>query len=146
MARSIHRGYETSPLRVGAPLPDTLPALPIGPTLEEIEAEMERGQVELMYAIARHRQAWAAMRKRAEQREKLAGQPGKLSHLDSDAIWKKRTGDVGWWRGEMEAQATTFLALDRMRELRLAAAPTEEPHRHRASCHGPIGELQCGFP
>jgi hypothetical protein len=108
-------------LQVGAPLPDELSVLPPGPLLREIDQEIERAEVELMYAIARHRKAWAAMRRRAEERERLAGQPGMLSHLDSDAIWKKRTGDVGWWRGEMDCQATALLALEGMRSRRLAA-------------------------
>jgi hypothetical protein len=29
---------------------------------------------------------------------------------------------------------------------RLVAPEPPEPHLHRASCHGAIGELQCGFP
>lgn len=114
MARSIDKGYETSPGRVGAPLPTELTALPVSPSLAEIHAEMDRCEVELMYAIARHRKAWSAMRRRAEYRDEQLGKPGGLAAIDSDAHWKKATGDVTWWRGEMEARSAVYLALQAM--------------------------------
>lgn len=40
------------------------------------------------------------------------------------------------------AIATFLIGPDRLPTL---VAP-EQPHQHRASCHGPIGELQCGYP
>lgn len=108
-------------MKVGAPLPEKLGALPVGPTLLEIEQEMERCEVELMYAVARHRQAWAAMRKWANHRAEAADNPGMLAAIDSDPIWKKRTGDVSWWRGEMDCQSNALLALDVMRRFRMEA-------------------------
>lgn len=119
MTRSIFKGYKTQPLKVGAPLPGSLTALPLPPTQEEIENELDRAEVELMYAAARHRQAWALMRKRQKEREEAADVPGALAALESDPIWKKRTSDVTWWRGEVDMQASLVLALGQMRDRRL---------------------------
>jgi hypothetical protein len=112
------RGYTTNPLKVGAPLPESLVSLPGAPTLREIEMEMIRAEAELMYALARRRKAWSAMRRRAEEREILADKPGALTHLDSDHIWKKRVGDVGWWRDEVQTHSAALLALQGMRDRR----------------------------
>lgn len=148
MSRSISKGYETNPGRVGAPLPELLTALPVPPSRSEIEAEMERCEVELMYAIARHRKAWRAMRARAQRRDELAETPGGLCAIEADPHWKKATGDVTWWRGEMEARSATYLALQAMLNQpfrQVKDTSTFEEHQHRASCHGPIGELQCEY-
>ena len=118
MARSTDKGYFTQPMKVGAPLPEDLAALPLPPTLAEIHAEMDRCEVELMFAIAQHRKAWSRMRKHAERRAELVDQPGGLAAIDSDPVWKKRTGDVSWWRGEVEARSDAMVALGAM-----AAAP-----------------------
>jgi hypothetical protein len=75
-----------------------------------------RCEVELLYAIAQHRKAWTAMRRRAEERDALVDKPGGLAAIEADPIWKKRTGDVSWWRDEMTAQATTRQALAAMKE------------------------------
>lgn len=114
MARSTNKGYATRPLKVGAPLPSELTALPVPPALDEIHAEMDRCEVELMHAIAMHRKAWARMRNRAVDRDALVGTPGGLAAIDSDPIWKKRTGDVTWWRGEVESRSAAYLALQAM--------------------------------
>lgn len=100
----------THPERLGAPLNgDERP-----PTIPEVRAEYERCKIELMYAIAQHRKAWGVMRRRAEYRDTLVDRVGMLSTLESDPHWKKATGDVSWWRGEMDAQANVMLALRSM--------------------------------
>lgn len=113
-------GYETNPLRVGAPLPEGLAELAL-PSESEIRAELTRAEVELMHAIAQHRKAWSAMRRRAKEREELAGRPGRLAYLESDSLWKTRTGAVSWWCGEMQAQAALVQTLQAMLYRRLAA-------------------------
>jgi len=114
--RLHHPGYPTRPLTPGAPLPEGLTELmPV--QRADIVAELARAEYELMYALARHRKAWQKMRRRAKVRETLANRPGMLSHLDTDPIWKEATGDVAWWRGEMDAQASAILALRAMLEM-----------------------------
>jgi hypothetical protein len=101
--------------------------MPDLPTLqrEDIQAELIRAEVELLYAIAKHRKAWKAMRARADERAMIeaSGAPGRLASLEADHIWKLRTGDVTWWRGEMTAQATAVTALKAM----LADTKPEKP-------------------
>lgn len=99
----------TRPDRTGAPLPDGIPI--VEPGVEAMKAELTRATVELMYAIARHRKAWAAMRSHKERREAEAERRGTEPSLDSDPLWKLRTGDVSWWRDEMNAQASVVSAL-----------------------------------
>lgn len=100
----------TKPLELGAPLGDDYHG-PIDlhtPTYEQIKDELTRAEVELMHAVARHRKAWSKMR-----RHKLKA--------EMEAVWaesyppyKEAVSDVRWWREEMNAQATTVLALSRM--------------------------------
>lgn len=105
----------TRPHHLGAPLDgDEQP-----PTVAAVQAEIDRAEIELMYAIAEHRKAWARMRLRLQERDALVDKPGGLAAIDSDPIWKKRTGDVAWWRDEMTAQATALAALEQMREKRI---------------------------
>lgn len=121
--RSLDRGYTTNPMRVGAPLPEDLEALPVNPSVEEIGAELDRAEVELMHALAKHRKAWSLMRKWSKHRADAAESPGMLASLESDPVWKKRTGDVGWWRSEMEARSATVLALGAMLDRRRSGPP-----------------------
>jgi len=106
----VSRGYQTSPMRVGAPLPERMDRIQT-PDLPDVQAELIRAQTELMHAIAMHRKAWAAMRKWSKHRDEMAGSPGGLCAIEADPVWKKRTGDVSWWRDEMGAQAATVTAL-----------------------------------
>lgn len=110
-----HPGHPTKPIVPGAPLPDSWAKLP-AIEQRDIEEELLRAEIELLYAISRHRKAWRVMRQRAEHRDSLVGHVGMLSTLESDPHWKKATGDVSWWRDEMNAQANVVLALRRMRE------------------------------
>lgn len=107
-------GYRTNPMRVGAPLPEEMDAIR-RPDPVMVGAELARAQVELMYAVARHRKAWSAMR---EYRRLQQERQGPRAYLDSDPIWRIRTGDVQWWRDEMLAQAATITALTTMVEMR----------------------------
>lgn len=113
MTRS-HPGQPTQPLAPGAPLPSELANLP-RPRAEDIEDELTRAQVELLYATAKHRKAWSAMRQRGDQIDTSKGRiAGMRIDMASDPIWELRTSDVRWWRDEMTAQATTVLALKAM--------------------------------
>lgn len=103
-------GYRTNPRRVGAPLPEEMLDISM-PHPMAIGNELVRAQVELMYAIARHRQAWSAMRKYKLEQDARARDTAFENFLDSDPKWKIKTGDVAWWRGEMNAQAATVTAL-----------------------------------
>lgn len=117
-----HPGHPTRPLTPGAPLPEGYLLAPLHPG--DIRQELHRAETELMYALARHRKAWAAMRAHANDRAEKAnsGIPGKLAALDADPVWKHRTGDVSWWRDEITAQATAVTALRQM----LADRPEKE--------------------
>lgn len=111
---------ETHPERLGAPLTgDEVP-----PTVGEVTAEIVRCEIELMYAIARHRKAWSAMRRHREDASRKADSAGMQAYLDSDPIWKVKTGDVTWWRGEMQAQAAALQALLAMRGRRAQRPPS----------------------
>lgn len=105
-----HPGYPTQPLKVGAPLPPETRTIIQAQTID-IQQELTRAEVELLYATSRHRKAWKAMKARLIEREELIDRPGGLAAIDSDPIWHTRTSDVAWWRDEMTAQATTILAL-----------------------------------
>lgn len=104
-----HPAHPTKPMVPGAPLPKSsiLPTL----TREDIIEELTRAEVELLHALARHRKSWKSMRERAEERDLLVSTPGGLAAIDSDPVWKKRTGDVAWWRDEVTCQATAVIAL-----------------------------------
>lgn len=117
-----HPGHPTRPLTSGAPLPPGFLLARLQPA--DIVHELTRAEIELMHALARHRKAWAAMRAHADDREEKAnsGIPGKIAALDADPVWKKRTGDVSWWRDEITAQATAITALRQM----LADRPEKE--------------------
>jgi hypothetical protein len=107
----VNLGYTTHPERVGAPLPAEMAVIE-EPDPEMVRREIARCKVELMYAIARHRQAWAKMRMHAgkvEAEHVSKGLP--RAFLDSDPEWGIIVGDVRWWREEMNAQATTLQAL-----------------------------------
>lgn len=106
-------GYTTNPMRVGAPLPTDMMAI-APPQPGAVMAELVRAEVELMYALARHRQAWNAMRKYKEIQDARAIDQRFENFLDSDPTWKIKTGDVAWWRGEVNAQAAAVLALAKM--------------------------------
>jgi hypothetical protein len=98
----------TKPLELGAPLsPEDYPGSIEHhlPTEQDACAELKRAKVELMYAIAKHRKAWSAMRKHKFVAE-------------SRAVWaegynpyKLAVADVRWWREEMNAQAAVVTAL-----------------------------------
>lgn len=108
-------GYKTQPMKVGAPLPPEMAAIE-EPLPMDIASELRRAKVELMYAIARHRQAWSAMRAYHQTQTIKAERGGVIAFLDSDPTWKVKTGDVTWWRGEMQAQAATVQTLTLMIE------------------------------
>jgi hypothetical protein len=145
-----HPAGNTHPLRVGAPLPPSTQRLP-SLSLQDIDEELYRAEVELLYATAKHRKCWAAMRRHADHRAELAERPyaGGLASLEADSVWKKRTGDVAWWRDEMAAQATTILALRSMREARtpigVPSAATRAAHS-RADTTGAPSDMLFGWP
>ncbi len=98
----------TNPMTWSAPLDalaDTDEAI-INPTSADLRAELKRAQTELMYAIHRHRAAWAHMRKLKEE----FGERN-LDYLDNERPWKLAIGDVSWWRGEMNCQSNAIIAL-----------------------------------
>ena len=125
----FHPAAPTKPLTIGAPLPYTLEQVFV--QREDLIDELRRAECELVYAIARHRKAWQAMRIRAEERDEIAhsGKVGMLPDLESDAIWKKRTGDVKWWAAEMTAQSTAVLALKALLDGRAAAKQARDADR-----------------
>lgn len=109
MTRS-HPGHPTQPLMPGAPLPPQMMNLPpIRP--EDVEDELTRARVELLYACAMHRKAWKKMRQVKLDREADAESKGVPAYLDNDVFWKIAVGDVRWWREEMAAQSSAILAL-----------------------------------
>lgn len=123
--RQTHPGSPTRPLAPGAPLDKEMRDLP-KPRPEDIMDELTRAEVELLYAVSRHRKAWSRMRKRAEEREAIeaSGVKGQLADLASDHVWSVRTSDVKWWCAEMTGQAAVVTALRSM-------LPPEEAHRDR---------------
>jgi hypothetical protein len=116
----------TNPLRPGAPLPDEVDHI-VPPHPGDMSAELIRAQVELMYAIARHRKAWAAARALAIELDK------KAIWKDSDGTYIKALGDVRWWREEMSAQATTVSALQTTLQAVSAARETLEGYAETTS-------------
>lgn len=76
-------------------------------------AELQRAQVELLHAIKRHRLAWAKM----ERLKAEAEGRGNAYFMDNDRPWKLATGDVTWWRGEVNARSNSVLALTKLLDL-----------------------------
>lgn len=105
----------TDPSRVSAPLPDGWPIhLPDNPIDEHnLIADIERAYSELRFALHRQRTTWAHM---ARLREKYRGM-GNAYFYENERAWKLATGDVTWWRGEVNARSNALTAL-----LALAAA------------------------
>lgn len=102
---------KTNPLVLGAPLD---PEVYSGnysshlPGVADVQAELSRAQIELIHAIAKHRQAWSRMRTHkqiAEQRSIWA---------EGYTPYKLAVADVRWWREEMTAQASAVAALTAM--------------------------------
>jgi len=97
----------TDPMRISAPLPPDFDE-PIdwqNPAL--IRDELIRAQVELMYAIDRHRRCWAKM----QHIKQAAELKGNAYFMDNERGWKIATGDVTWWRGEVSARSNAVMAL-----------------------------------
>jgi hypothetical protein len=102
-------GIRTKPLELGAPLfAADYPHGVLGgqPSADEVERELIRARVELMHAIARHRKAWAKMRRHSEEAAKRS------LWAESYPPFKEAVSDVRWWREEMAAQAATVTALE----------------------------------
>jgi hypothetical protein len=59
-----------------------------------------------------------------------------VAHLERELAAARRDGEAGW--------AAYREAEDGRRELARNAVRVSLPHRHGASCHGPVGELLCG--
>lgn len=95
----------TSPTATSAPLP---PDWPIRlPTRTELAGEIERSATELRWALHRQRTTWAHLAKvRAEYRDK-----GNGFFYENERRWKLATGDVTWWRGEVNSRANALSAL-----------------------------------
>jgi hypothetical protein len=104
-----HPASPTNPMKIGAPLPPDQQSLFVD--YGDLVEELRRAECELVYALARHRKAWQSMARRLDERAELVDKPGGLAAIDSDPIWKKKTGDVQWWRDEVTCQATAVLAL-----------------------------------
>jgi hypothetical protein len=101
----------TDPSRVSAPLPDDFP-IDI-PNEHDLVAEITRAYAELRWALHRQRTTWAHMAKvREEYKEK-----GNAYFYENERRWKLATGDVQWWRGEVNSRSNALTAL-----LSLAAA------------------------
>lgn len=111
------------PNKRSAPLPVRHPMRP--PTPADIEAELDRAAVELMYALNRHRTAWSKMAALKE----LARKSGNDWFMDNSRQWKVATGDVTWWRGEVSCQSNAIQALLAYQD-------------HRRSTRGEPGEPQ----
>lgn len=106
---------KTQPEVNGAPLPGG-PETPLpNYKLSEVEAELERARVELMYGLAMQRKAWARVRARAQEIEAEAARMGTTAFADSDARYKIAIGDVRFWREGITAQAAAIAALESMR-------------------------------
>lgn len=116
------RGYVTQPLLAGAPLPEDMVLRLSLPSTDEIQAELERAEIELMYAVARHRKAWHSARHHKTEAE------SRSVWAEGYAPYQKAIGDVRWWREEMNAQADVVQALSRMRTTR---QPTRRQPRER---------------
>jgi hypothetical protein len=93
------------PMRVSAPLDLETPIDWTDPQV--IRAELIRAQVELIHAIGKHRAAWAKMSRMKASAELR----GNAYFMDNDRAWKIATGDVTWWRGEVNARANSIMAL-----------------------------------
>lgn len=140
---NLHPAAPTQPLSIGAPLPKELTTLHVDH--EDLVDELRRAEIELIYALARHRKAWAAMRARQEERAllELKGVAGMLSDLASDTVWAKRTSDVKWWCAEVTAQSTAVLALKALLDGRSAAKGRRD--RERVTKTGTARETVLGW-
>lgn len=111
----------TNPGLLGAPLdPDAYKGglAQNMPEPETIAAELARAQIELMHAIARHRQAWSKMRSHKEAAE------AKSIWAEAYTPYKVAVSDVRWWREEMAAQAAAVTALKAMHAPTVVARAT----------------------
>lgn len=81
------------------------------PPLADIQAEIKRAGVELMYATAMHRKAWANMRAVDTDLREDAERRGVPVYLDGEQKYKLASGNVTWWRGELNATAAAYSAL-----------------------------------
>lgn len=106
---------QTKPLENGAPLPGGKERSLPNYKLNEVEAELERARVELMYALAMQRKAWARVRARGQEIEAEALRHGTMAFADSDSLYKIAIGDVRFWREGITAQAAAITALESMR-------------------------------
>lgn len=95
----------TNPLVASAPLP---PATQVRfPSTDNVVDEIRRAATELMYALQRQRTAWEKM-----ARVKAELDARGLAHFpDNERGWKLATGDVTWWRGEVNARSNALSAL-----------------------------------
>lgn len=100
----------TNPLRPGAPLPPETETIE-DPKLNDIQAEIKRAGVELMYATMMHRKAWANMRAVDNDLKEDARRRGVPVYLDGEQKYKLASGNVTWWRGELNATAAAYMAL-----------------------------------
>jgi hypothetical protein len=97
--------YMTNPMRTSAPLPDGMEVKYADPV--RVRAEIARASTELMWALDRQRQAWdqmAAMKAEADGR-------GSSWFMDNSRPWKLATGEVTWWRGEVNSRANALSSL-----------------------------------
>lgn len=102
---------KTKPLELGAPLSPEDYAGDIRdhqPRKRDVELELARAQIELMYAVAKHRKAWARLRSHDEEAKE------KAIWAQSFPPYQEAVADVRWWREEMAAQAATVTALTEM--------------------------------
>lgn len=121
---------QTKPMENGAPLPGGKETpLPSWSKLEAME-ELERARVELMYALAMRRKAWAKVRIRAQEIEVEALRMGTMAYADSDARYKVAIGDVRFWQEGITAQAAAIGALESMLD-KAAPPPPAEPMKVR---------------
>lgn len=94
----------TNPRVPSAPLPDDTGIFM--PSQEVIHPELERAGQELLWALHRHRLAWAKM-----ERLKVHYDAKGQEYKDNERAWKIAVGDVQWWRGEVNARSNSILAL-----------------------------------
>lgn len=102
---------KTKPLELGAPLSEADYSGDYWdhkPKVGDVTAELIRAQIELIHAVAKHRQAWSRMRKNKNEAEERS------IWAESYPPYKIAVADVRWWREEMTAQAATVTALTAM--------------------------------
>lgn len=96
----------TNPLIPSAPLPTAIDDVEL-PTVALLVTEIKRASTELMWALHKQRLAWKRM---SEVKEELAAK-GLAYYPDNEREWKLATGDVTWWRGEVNSRANALDAL-----------------------------------